>query len=237
MTSNKPICWRRAAFVGFQILFVGLAFLPLAGCGGSSQGGGAAEDLTPTQFEALPDHRKAEYRQIELRIPEGLNGVQLLPVNRGRFDSVVDRAVHTGMLEALMAQYTRALFESEFPQFKVEFVPFEMWGEDFKAVLAASLASGKAPAAYVARDLPGTAEQGLFADITDLIKGWDQADLQPATAVAWGYIRPGVHGDHVSQGLVPGGRDLQRVRGARAAHKLDVGGLQAHRQAAHEAGG
>ena len=188
VTSNKPICRWRAALVGLQILLVGSALLPLAGCGGSSQGDGAAENLTPAQFEALPDHRKEEYRQIELRIPEGLAGVQLLPVNRGKFDSVVDRAVHTGMLEALMAQYTRALFESKYPRFKVEFVPFEMWGEDFKAVLAASLASGKAPAAYVARDLPGTAEQGLFADITDLIKGWDQADLQPATAVAWGYI-------------------------------------------------
>ena len=104
VTSNKPICRWRAAVVGLHILLLGLALLPLAGCGGSSRDEGAAEDLTPAQFEALPDHRKAEYREVELRIPEGLAGVMLLPVNRGRFGSVVDRAVHTGMLEALMAQ-------------------------------------------------------------------------------------------------------------------------------------
>jgi ABC-type glycerol-3-phosphate transport system substrate-binding protein len=63
-----------------------------------------------------------------------------------------------------------------------------MWGQDFKAILAASLHSGTAPAVYVARDLPGTAEGGLFADITHLIEEWDQAHLQPATGVAWGYI-------------------------------------------------
>ncbi len=145
-------------------------------------------ELTPAEFDALPDHAKASYRTIELRIPEGLAGVSLLPVTRGPYQSVVDNAVHTGMLDALMAQYTRALFEAQHPRVRVEFVPFEMWGEDFKAVLAASLASGAAPAVYVARDLPGSAEQGLFADITGLIQGWEQADLQPASAVAWGYI-------------------------------------------------
>jgi len=115
-------------------------------------------------------------------------GVYLLPVDPGPFPSVIDRAVHTGMLEALMCQYTRALFEERHPGVKVTFVPFEMWGEDFRAVLAVSLASGKAPALYVARDLPGSARQGLFADITHLVEEWDQAHLQPPGAVAHGYI-------------------------------------------------
>jgi len=92
------------------------------------------------------------------------------------------------MLQSLMSQYTRCLFEVKHPRVRVELVPFEMWGEDFKAVLAVSLASGTAPAVYVARDLPGSARQGLFADITHLVQEWDQADLQPASAVAWGYI-------------------------------------------------
>ncbi len=67
-------------------------------------------------------------------------------------------------------------------------MPFEIWGQDHKATLAASLHSGTAPAVYVGRDSPGTAEQDLFADITHLIEGWDQAHLQPGTGVAWGYI-------------------------------------------------
>jgi len=150
----------------------------------------------PSSEDALGESRPASEtgpsveRTVLVRVPDGLRqqGTTLLPTGRGPFKSIVDRAVHTGMLQSLMSQYTRCLFEVKHPRVRVELVPFEMWSEDFKAVLAVSLASGTAPAVYVARDLPGSARQGLFADITHLVQEWDQAHLQPASAVAWGYI-------------------------------------------------
>src|SRR5919199_96052 len=85
-------------------------------------------------------------------------------LSRGPYPSVLDKAVHTGELEALMAQYNRSLFELEHPRVKVAFINFDMWSPNFKSVLAVSLSSGRAPAVYIAHDLPQTIEQGLFAD-------------------------------------------------------------------------
>lgn len=137
-----------------------------------------AGELAPEQFQGLTDEQKIRYRSVVLRVPENWGGT-LLPFSRGPYKNVVEKAVHTGELDALMAQYSRALFELEHPRVRVEFVNFDMWSPNFKQVLAVSLASRRAPAVYIARDLPQTIEQGVYADVTDLVSTWDQKDRQP----------------------------------------------------------
>src|SRR5205085_1506009 len=127
------------------------------------------------------------YRSIPLRIPEAWGG-SLLPFSRGPFPSVLEKAVESGDVTALAAQYNRALFELAHPRVRVEFVNFDMWSPNFKSALAVALASHRAPAVYVARALPQTIEQGMYADITDLLRHWDQANRQPQASVREGTV-------------------------------------------------
>src|SRR5207245_1269407 len=127
----------------------------------------------PDQFLVLNDVEKIRYRRIPLRIPEAWGG-RLLPFSRGPFPSVLEKAVQSGDLPAIIAQYSRSIFELEHPEVRVDFINFDMWSPNFKSVLAVSLASHRAPAVYVARDLPQTIDQGMYADITDLLAHWDQ---------------------------------------------------------------
>jgi hypothetical protein len=149
--------------------------------------GAASKRLTPEEFLILSDEEKLRYRNVTLRIPEAWGG-QLLPFTPGPFPSVLEKAVQSGEVAALMAQYNRSLFELEHPQVRVEFINFDMWSPNFKSVLAVSLSSDRAPAVYIARDLPQTIEQGLFADITDLLRRWDQAGRQPEGSVRQGTV-------------------------------------------------
>jgi hypothetical protein len=87
-----------------------------------------------------------------------------------------------------MAQYNRSLFELEHPRVRVEFLNFDMWGDNFKSVLAVALASHRAPAVYIARDLPETIDQGMYADLTDLLRTWEQRDRQPEGSVREGTV-------------------------------------------------
>jgi hypothetical protein len=178
----------------FVLLLWGLICLPLAACGrerpqgiGHASSAVTPEPLTPQAFLLLSDEEKLRARSIRLRIPEAWGG-QLLPFSPGPFPSVLEKAVHTGEVEALMAQYNRGLFELEHPRVRVEFINFDMWSPNFKSVLAVSLSAGRAPAVYIARDLPQTIEQGLFADITDLLRRWDQAHRQPEGSVRQGTV-------------------------------------------------
>lgn len=176
------------------LLLVVLCPLALSACGdhplrasGQASGTAQAKRLTPEQFLLLSDDEKLRYRNVVLRIPEAWGG-QLLPFTPGPYPSVLDKAVHSGEVSALMAQYNRSLFELEHPQVRVEFINFDMWSPNFKSVLAVSLSAGRAPAVYIARDLPTTIEQGLYADITDLLRHWDQADRQPEGSVRQGTV-------------------------------------------------
>jgi hypothetical protein len=147
----------------------------------------AEKTLTPQEFLLLSDEEKIRYRNVALRIPEAWGGA-LLPFTPGPFESILEKGVHSGELAALMAQYNRSLFELEHPRVRVEFINFDMWSPNFKSVLAVSLSAGRAPAVYIARDLPQTIDQGMYADITDLLASWDQADRQPEGSVRQGTV-------------------------------------------------
>lgn len=144
-------------------------------------------ELTPQQFVGLSDAEKRRYRSVVLRIPEAWGG-KLMPFSAGPYPSILDNAVETGEIEAIMAKYNQSLFELEHPRVRVEFLNFDMWSPNFKSALAVSLAAGRAPAVYIARDLPQTIDQGMYADLTDLLRTWDQADRQPEDSIHQGTV-------------------------------------------------
>lgn len=134
--------------------------------------------LTAEAYRVLSDREKVRHKRVVIRVPAQWGGV-LLPFDSGPYASPTDKAVHTGELLTLMGLYNQSLFELEHPEAKIEFLNFDMWSDNFRSALAVALSGNRAPAYYIARDLPQTIEQGMYADITDLMKSWDQYDLQP----------------------------------------------------------
>ncbi len=152
----------------------------LAGCSRpkSAVGSAPGKELTPEQYQLLSDKDKIAYKNVLIRVPETWGGA-LLPPHKGPYDSTIDKAVHGGDIRTLMGLYNQALFELRHPRVKVEYIPFDMWSPTFPSVLAVAISSNRAPSYYIARDLPATIEKGMYADLTDLMKQWDQYLLQP----------------------------------------------------------
>ena len=69
-------------------------------------------------------------------------------------------------LATLMGTYNQSLFEIQNPRVRIEYIAFDMWSQNFRSALAVALAGNRAPAYYIARDLPQTIDQGMYADLT-----------------------------------------------------------------------
>lgn len=74
-----------------------------------------------------------------------------------------------------------AMYSAAYPNVKIQPVPWSMWGPDAGARTRAALAAGEAPSFYslVYPDVggpQGMINEGLVADITDLVNKWDQKD-------------------------------------------------------------
>ncbi|MCX6381945.1 MAG: extracellular solute-binding protein [Armatimonadetes bacterium] len=151
----------------------------------------AEKKLKPQEYAVLPESEKVRYKDIILRVPAQWGGA-ILPFDKGPYDSPVDKAVHGGDLGTLIGLYNQSLFELQNPRVKVEYINFDMWTDNFRSALAVALSAKKAPAYYIARDLPQTIEQGMYADITELMKTWDQFSQQPE-----GSIRQGTVNGHI----------------------------------------
>ncbi len=162
----------------------------LAGCSSArlSDGGGAAgRDLSPAEYQLLPDAEKVRYKNIVVRVANTWGGATL-PFDSGPYSSPVEKAVHSGDLSTLMALYNQSLFELQHPRVKIEYINFDMWSNNFNSTLAVALSAHRAPAYYVARDLPQTIEQGMYADLTPLMKTWDQFHQQPESEIREGTV-------------------------------------------------
>ncbi len=146
-----------------------------------------AGSLTSQGYTVLPDADKVRYKNVILRVPSEWGGAQL-PLDKGPYLSPVDKAIHNGDIGPLIGIYNQALFELQNPRVKVEYINFDMWTDNFRSALAVSLSAGKAPAYYIARDLPQTIEQGMYADLTDIMKGWDQFQNQPEGSIRQGTV-------------------------------------------------
>ncbi len=151
----------------------------------------AGKKLKPQEYAVLPENDKVRYKDVILRVPAQWGGA-ILPFDKGPYESPIDKTVHGGDLQTLMGLYNQSLFELQNPRVKVEYINFDMWTDNFRSALAVALSAKKAPAYYIARDLPLTIEQGMYADITELMKKWDQFKMQPE-----GSIREGTVNGHI----------------------------------------
>jgi len=89
---------------------------------------------------------------------------------------------------SLILALSVALFQYKYPNIKVELMDWHFWGEKVGERLRAALAAGEAPPtypmAYTELGGPqGMINEGLVADITDLVKDWEQAKYIPE--VVW----------------------------------------------------
>lgn len=178
---------RRRIRIGATVL---LAAVSLAGCDNGRtalMAKAAKKELTATEFQMLRDSERIRYKDIILRVPSTWGGVDL-PTSSGPYPSILDKAVHGGELPVLMGVYNQSLFEIQNPRVRVEYINFDMWSQNFRSALAVALAANRAPAYYIARDLPQTIEQGMYADLTDLMKEWDQFNLQPEGSIREGRV-------------------------------------------------
>ncbi len=153
----------------------------LAGCGRGADVGSNPNlhrELTPNEYITLKDPDKVRYKNVIVRVPADWGGV-LLPMDAGPYKSPTDRAVHGGDIGTLIGLYNQSVFELEHPRVKIEYLNFDMWSDNFRSALAVALAGKRAPAYYIARDLPQSIDQGMYADITGIEKNWDQFYNQP----------------------------------------------------------
>jgi ABC-type glycerol-3-phosphate transport system substrate-binding protein len=161
-----------------------------AGCTAAKSdapGAPGGPELSPEQYRLLGDREKVRYKNILIRVPNTWGGA-LLPRDRGPYPSAADKAIHGGDLANLMGIYNQSLFELQHPRVRVEYINFDMWSDNFRSALAVALAGRRAPAYYIARDLPQTIEQGMYADLTPLMKQWDQFRLQPEGSIRQGTV-------------------------------------------------
>ena len=167
-----------------------LLALTLIGCGKSAdvaQGGPISErELSPSEYLTLKDDEKVRYKKSSYAYRR-LGGV-LLPMDAGPIFSPTDKSVHGGDLGTLMGLYNQSVFELEHPRVKVEYLNFDMWSDNFRSALAVALSAKRAPAYYIARDLPQSIEQGMYADMTGLMRKWDQFSMQPDSSIREGTI-------------------------------------------------
>jgi hypothetical protein len=155
--------------------------LALLGCGKTGDVASnevLQRELTPSEYLVLKDAEKVRYKNVIVRVPADWGGV-LLPKDAGPYLSPVDKSVHGGDLGTLNGLYNQSVFELEHPRVKIEYLHFDMWSDNFRSALAVALSAKRAPAYYIARDLPQTIEQGMYADLTGLMKDWDQFNNQP----------------------------------------------------------
>jgi hypothetical protein len=148
------------------------------GCKPTGTAPAPGKKLTAQEYQNLLPAQQVAYKRTVIRVPASWGGA-LLPIDGKPWGQPIDKAVHTGDLQTLMGLYNQSVFELAHPEIKIEYVNFDMWSDNFASTLAVAMSGRRAPAYYIARNLPQTIDQGMFADLTPLMKTWDQASLQP----------------------------------------------------------
>jgi hypothetical protein len=153
-------------------------------------------ELTARRAARLAEADRRRLRNVEVLLPESWpedSGAMLFPVHPGPWASPHEKAVHTGMLSPIMAQYSRSVFQLAHPRIRVRFTPLQLWGEDYRSVLLVAMQSGRAPALFVARHPQKSISDGLYADITEIVGGQQWvSNLQLASDRRWLARHPNV---------------------------------------------
>lgn len=138
----------------------------------------AKKELTPYEWSRLKWKEKIEAKNIVIRdclwtklwmeeknLPTDVTGVR--------------EKIHSGDTSTPVAWYNVALFGTAYPNVYIEARSFPglYWAPEALPNLVAAMAGGDAPSLYYLVDASRAINLGLGADITDLIKGWDQIPL------------------------------------------------------------
>jgi len=133
----------------------------------ASFGFAAKKELTPFEFQRLTEKEKKEYKQLVLKIPHDLSGtIWRFPMQKGVWDSQLEAIIHSNLQQA-RAVMLLSLFEAAHPKVRIV-VDCASYPD-----IATAIIGGEAPAYYgFSRD---RIEDGIYADITDLVRDWDRA--------------------------------------------------------------
>jgi len=133
----------------------------------------AAKELTPDEWSKLSWQDKIKAKKVVIRdhlwtsdwmeeknLPTDVTGVR--------------EKIHSGDLGTPLNWYNVALFEILHPNVYIKPIHFEPWHKEAITQLTAMIAAGNAPSVYNVRAPSLAVAKGLTADITDLVKNWDQ---------------------------------------------------------------
>jgi hypothetical protein len=153
--------------------------------------------LTVDQFRKLSEEEQQEQRRAFFQLSEveqnKIRNLEL-PVSsefgcaswdekpQAYFKTLVEQKMHELDLKLfLLPYYNQATYSLKYPMVRVVNLNFSTIGANKNSLLLIALKSGRAPAMYTLerKDCPRILKQGLFADITDQIKVWDQAKNFP----------------------------------------------------------
>jgi hypothetical protein len=158
---------------------------------------GAYRNYSLTEFRNLGDDKKKEQRRAFLRLPEaGQNKARTVDIGvsslfecmpwdeipGNHFPSFAERKVHELEVNKLLAPYfSQAVFALLYPMSRVHNLNFILQGQNENSIMLIALKSGRAPAQYQLerKDCPKILKMGMFADITDILSGWDQMKNLP----------------------------------------------------------
>jgi hypothetical protein len=131
-------------------------------------------------FLELTPRRMKKARSVEINIPVSI-GAPDYPTNRGEYSSILERAVNSFWCETLSNAFRTALYCLRYPMVKIRFDNSDLWNSRFYSILYVGIKAGRAPSMYplIWARLPKIIEQGMFADIHDIITKWEGYENMP----------------------------------------------------------
>ncbi len=133
-------------------------------------------------FLALSDEEKNKVRHIEVPVSSELACQAWDEPPGSHFNTLIERKIHELEITPLLSPYyNMATFALVYPMARVYNKNFIASGANLNSVMLVGLKSGRAPSQYTLerKDCPKILKLGMYADITDVIEGWDQVKRFP----------------------------------------------------------
>lgn len=132
----------------------------------------AEKELTPYEWNRLPNEEKLKYKEIVIR-----DYIWAQAWMENETYKKFNEIAHTGDFVTVEALYNKTMFELYNPKVKIEGIDFRPWGKQGFQNIISGVAGGTAPSMFPilhGGGPPMWIEKGMAADITDLVKNWDQ---------------------------------------------------------------
>lgn len=135
----------------------------------------AAEKLTPDEWNRLSWQDKIKAKKVIVRVSDyDYPYTWMEEKNLDVSVTTLREKIHSGDLTTPLQWYNVALFETLHPDVYIKPVSFYPWQKEAISNLTAMMAAGNAPSVFRTRGADVAITSGYAADITDLLKDWDQ---------------------------------------------------------------